>query len=120
MSKIKSFINSQYWKEIIFPSQVKDWKKCEFNNKSISFNVLFIENDKEEINQVYISKYNFNPKNKVIPLITDCEKWHYLWVKYLLLLLRGIASLVTHLFVLIIHLIPNVEVSVFTTKTIYL
>ena len=38
----------------------------------------------------------------------------------LLLMMTICKSLVTRLFVLIIHLIPNVEVSVLTAKTIYL
>ena len=41
--------------------------------------------------QVYISKHNFNLENKVIPLtIKDGEKRHYLAVKNLSTLLRGI------------------------------
>ena len=47
----------------------------------------------EEIARAYISKYNPKRKNQVILLmITDGKKWHYLAVKSLLRLLRGITS----------------------------
>ena len=45
----------------------------------------------EKIRHAYQSKYNFNRKNQVILLmITDVEKWHYLAVKRLSALIRGI------------------------------
>ena len=74
--------NVKDWKGINFPSYVKDWKKFESNNKSIARIVLFIENDKDEIKQAYVSKHSSELENKVILLmITDGEKWHYLAIK---------------------------------------
>ena len=47
----------------------------------------------EEIRHAYKSKYNLNRKNKVILLmITDGKKWHYLAVKSLSALFKGITS----------------------------
>ena len=47
----------------------------------------------EEIKHAYKSKYNLNRGNQVILLmITDGKKWHYLAVKTLSALLRGITS----------------------------
>ena len=47
----------------------------------------------EKIRQVYKSKNNLTRKNQVILLmITDGDKWHYLAVKSLSALFRGIAS----------------------------
>ena len=47
----------------------------------------------EEIRHVYKSKCNSNRKNQLILLIiTDGKKWHYLAVKKLSALLRGITS----------------------------
>ena len=47
----------------------------------------------KEIIPAYKSKYNFERKNQLIFLmITDCEKWHYLAVKTLSALFRGMAS----------------------------
>ena len=39
ISKIKPFINQYNSKEVDFPSEQKDWKKFELNNKSISLNI---------------------------------------------------------------------------------
>ena len=74
-------------------SYKKDWKKFESNNKSIALNVLYVPNNHEKIRFAYVSKHNFNWKNRVILLmITDNKKWHYLAVKKLSALLRGITS----------------------------
>ena len=46
-----------------------------------------------EKKHAYKSKYNLKPENQVILLIiTDGEKWHYLAVKSLPALFRGITS----------------------------
>ena len=58
-----------------------------------SFNVFFIENDKNERKEAYNFKLNFSCKNMVTHLIiTDKQKWYYLSVKKLFALLRGIIS----------------------------
>ena len=47
----------------------------------------------EEIRHAYKSKYDLKRENQVILLmITDDKKWHYLIVKKLSVLLRGITS----------------------------
>ena len=47
----------------------------------------------EDIRLAYKSKHNFNRENQVILLmITDGKKWHYLAVKSLSALFRGITS----------------------------
>ena len=47
----------------------------------------------EEIRHAYKSKYDLKRENQVILLmITDDKKWHYLTVKKLSVLLRGITS----------------------------
>ena len=88
ISKIKPFINQCNWKEVDFPSEQKDWKKFELNNKSIAFNILFVPYNTEKIRLAYKSKHNFKRENQVILLmITDGKKWHYLAVKSLSALL---------------------------------
>ena len=58
---------------------------------SIALNILFALYNTEEIRLAYKSKYNLKHKNQVILLmITDCKKLHYLAVKQLSALLRGI------------------------------
>ena len=93
ISKIKSFIDQYNWKEINFPSQKEGWKKFESNNKSTALNILFVPYNTKEIRYAYTSKYNLKWEDEVILLmITDGEKWHYLAVKNLSALLRGITG----------------------------
>ena len=40
ISNLKPFIDQYNWKEIDFPSEQKDWKKFELNNKSIALNSI--------------------------------------------------------------------------------
>ena len=99
ISKIKPFIGQGNWKDIDFPSDKKDWKKFEQNDKKIALNVLFVPHNTKQIIVAHKSKYNHKRDNQVILLIiTDIkrsdgvEKWHYLAVKSFSALLRGITS----------------------------
>ena len=90
---MKSFIEQYNWKEIDFPLHKKDWKKFEENNKSIAFNFLYLPRNTEEIRHAYKSKNDEKRENNVIILvITNGKKWHYLAVKCLSELLRGVTS----------------------------
>ena len=92
ISKIKPFIDQYNWKDINFPSNSKDWRKLELNNE-IALNVLYIPHNTRKIQVAYKSKQNLTCNKQVILLmITDGEKWHYLTVKNLPGLLRGITS----------------------------
>ena len=90
----KPFIDKYDMKEIEFPSQSKDWKKFEQNNKTTVLNILFVPYNTKQIRPVYISKYNHKRDNQVILLMItdDGENWHYLAVKSLSRLLRGLTS----------------------------
>ena len=95
ISKIRPFINDYHWKDIEFPSNSKDWRKFEQNNKTIAFNILFVPYNTKQIRPVYISKYNHNRDNNVnLLMIADDNNnnWHYLAVKNTSRLLRGITS----------------------------
>ena len=94
ISKLKSYINQYNWKDIKFPSDKEDWKKFEQNNKEIALNVLFVPHNKKEIELAYTSKYNYKRKKQVILLMItdDGKKWHYLAVRSLPALLRGMLS----------------------------
>ena len=60
-------------------------------NKSIPYNILFVPYNTKQIRPAYISKYNYKRDNQVVLLmITDNKKWHYLAVKSVSGLLRGI------------------------------
>ena len=79
ISKIMPFIDQCNWKMIDFLSHKKNWKTFESNT--------------EEIRHAYKSKYNLERENQVtLLMITDGEKWHYLAVKSLSTLFRGITS----------------------------
>ena len=69
-------------------------KKFEKNNKEIALNLLFAPHNKEEIWPAYISKHNHQLKNQVILLMIadDSKGWHYLAVRSLPALLRGVTS----------------------------
>ena len=65
----------------------------EKNNQTITFNILYIK--EKEICLVYISKINSNFEKQIILLMIPSEEkegWHYLAVKELSALLRGITS----------------------------
>ena len=54
---------------------------------------MFVPNDTKDIRLAYKSEYNGKREEKVILLIiVDSKKWHYLAVKNLPILLRGISS----------------------------
>ena len=92
ISKIKPFIDQYNWKDINFPSTSKDWKKFELNNE-IALNVLYVPHNTRKIQVAYKSKQNLTCDKQVILLmITDGEKWHYITLKNLPGLLRGITS----------------------------
>ena len=93
ITKIKPFIDQYDWNDINFPSHSKDWKNFELNNKSIALNILYVPHNTKKIRHAYKSKYNLIRENQAILLmITDGKKWHYLAVKRLSALLRGITS----------------------------
>ena len=92
VSKIKPFIEKYNWEDIDFPSTSKDWKRFECNNE-VALNILYVPYNTKKINITYKSKNNLTHERQIILLmIIDGQKWHYLVVKTLSGLLRGITS----------------------------
>ena len=92
ISKIKHFIEQYNWKDIDFPSTSKDWKKIELNNE-IALNILYVPHNTKKIHVAYKSKHNvIREKQVVLLMISNGENWHYLVVKNLPGLLKGITS----------------------------
>ena len=92
VSKIKPFIEKYNWEDIDFPSTGKDWKKFECNNE-VALNILYVPYNTNKVNIAYKSKINLTQERQIILLmISDGQKWHYLVVKNLSGLLRGITS----------------------------
>ena len=86
MNKLKGTITE-------FPSHSIDWKKFELNNKSTALNILYVPHNIKKIRHAYKSKHNLKRKNQVILLmISDDKKLHYLAVKSLTALLKGVIS----------------------------
>ena len=48
ISTFKPFIDQYNWKEVDFPSNGKDWKKFESNNKSIALNILHVPHNTQK------------------------------------------------------------------------
>ena len=93
ISNIKPFFNNYNWNNINFPTAKKDWNKFERNNKDVALNILYVTFNTKKIEIAYKSKYNLIRDNQIILLmISNGENWHYLSVKSLSRLLRGISS----------------------------
>ena len=91
ITKIKPSINKYNWEGINFLAEKDDWKKIEKNNVRIALNVLYAK--KEKIYSAYVLKNTSTCEKQIILLmISNGEKWHYLAVKKLSALLRGITS----------------------------
>ena len=92
VSKINLFIEKYNWEDIDFSSTSKDWKKFECNNE-IALNILYVPYDTKKVNIAYKSKSNLTQERQIVlSIISDGQNWHYLVVKNLSGLLRGITS----------------------------
>ena len=91
ITQIKPSINKCNWEGIIFPPEKDDWKIFWKNNMAIAHNVLHAK--KEKLYPAPISEHNSNHEIQIILLmIPNGEARHYLSVKKLSALLRGIIS----------------------------
>ena len=62
----KPFINKFDWKGKNSPSKIDDWKTFDKNNRTITFNILYIK--EKVISPTYISKINSNCEKQIILL----------------------------------------------------
>ena len=93
ISRIKPFIDNYNWNDINFPATKKDWNRFEVNNKNVALNILYVPFNTKKVEIAYKSKYNLVRDNQIILLmISNGENWHYLAVKSLSRLLRGITN----------------------------
>ena len=93
MSKLKPFIDNYNWDNICFPAGHKDYSAFEKNNSDIAINI-YVPHNTKQIKQACISKHNNECETHVnLLMITDgTGNWHYLAVKSISGLLRGITS----------------------------
>ena len=94
ITKLVPFIKKYDWNGINFPTEQKDWDRFERNNKDMALNILSAHSTKKKINIIKTSKHNNTRKHKVILLIISDEdnNWHYICVKNLKALCRGVFS----------------------------
>ena len=89
-----SFIPNYNWDNINFPAGHKDHIAFERDNSDIALNILCVSHNRREIRQSYISKHNTTRyMHANLLMITDgTGNWHYLAIKSIPALLRGITS----------------------------
>ena len=89
----KPFVEKYDWNGVNFPPEIPDWKRSESNNKSIALNVLYVPYGEKNIRHANKSKYNSKREKQIILLmISDAGKYHYLTVRRLSALLKGVTS----------------------------
>ena len=94
ISKLTPFIDNYNWDNICFPAGHKDYSVLEKNNSEIAINILYILDKTQEIRQCYTSKHNKtrNIHTNLLMITDGCGNWHYLAIKSIPRLLRGITS----------------------------
>ena len=93
-SKLRPFINDYNWDDINFPAGHKDYSAFERNNRDITLNIIYVPHNTKQIEQAYISKHNNERDTHVnlLMIIDGTGNSHYLAVKSISRLLRGITS----------------------------
>ena len=94
ISNLEPFISCYNWIDIEFPAGHKYYSAFEKNNPEIALNMLYIPYNTFEIRTCYISKHTKTRNIQAnLLMITDGQKnWHYLAIKSIPALLRGVAS----------------------------
>ena len=64
ISNVKPFINQYNWKRVEFPTEQKDWKRFEQNNKTIALNISYVPYNTKQIFRAYKSECNNQRKIK--------------------------------------------------------
>ena len=94
IKKLMPYINNYNWKKINFPSEQKDWKTFERNNKDIALKIFSAHPTDKKLNLIRKSDYNHKRQHIVdLLMITDNQNnWHYLTIKNMKRLIRGVTS----------------------------
>ena len=94
ISKLRQFLNNYNWDNICFPAGHKDYSAFEKNNSDIAISILYVPHNTKQIRQAYISKHKNERDTHVnlLMIIDGTGNWHYLAVKSISGLLRGITS----------------------------
>ena len=94
ISKLKPFIDNYNWDNIDFPAGHKDYSAFEKNKSDIAINILYVPHKTQEIRQAYISKHRktCNTHANLLMITDGTDNWHYLAIKSISGLLRGVTS----------------------------
>ena len=93
ISKLVPFIDRYDWKGISFSSESRDWDRLERLNKDVALNILSAHPTKKELNIIRTSKQNNRKRKVTLLMITeDGKNWHYVSVKNVKRLCRGVFS----------------------------
>ena len=94
ISNLIPFISNYNWGEINFPAGFKEYSDFEKNNDTIALNIFYVPHKEADIRPCYISKFNKTREhNANLLMIADgTDKWHYIAVKRIPALLRGVSS----------------------------
>ena len=99
INSLKPFIFNYNWKDINFPARKDNWYTFERNSKDIALNILSAKPNEKRINPIYISDYKKKREEQVyLLMITDSDdddstnEWHYLAIKSISRLFRGVTS----------------------------
>ena len=92
ITKIKSFIDKYNCERINFSAEKDDRRKFEKNNITIALNVLHAKKEEIYVWLMFLKHHANREKQTILLIISNGEKWHYLAVKMLSALLRGITS----------------------------
>ena len=56
---LKTLVSKFNWKNLDFPTLIRDYQMFERNNEDLALNILYVPTDQKEIQPEYISKHNF-------------------------------------------------------------
>ena len=88
------YISNYNWKDIKFPTEQKDWKTFERNNKDIALNMFSTHPTDKKLTLIRKSDYSHKCQYIVdLLMITDNQNnWHYITIKNMKRLIRGVTS----------------------------
>ena len=94
ISNFIPFTPNYNWDEINFPAGSKEYNAFEKYNDTIALNVFYAPHNENKIRPVYISKFNKTREHHAnLLMITEGkDKWHYITIKSIPALLRGVTS----------------------------
>ena len=94
ISNLIPFTPNYNWYEINFPPGSKEYNAFEKYNDTIARNVFYVPHNENKIRPAYISKFNKTREHhaNLLTITEGKDKWHYITIKSIPALLRGVTS----------------------------